>query len=748
MNASPETYILFSLAADFSLCFVLVFVWFKQRSEWQALFWAASQLSLSAGTLVWYLGPAHWVRVPLAALALTVAVAGFWYGTEYLLGRLRRSALWPAMLGCCVAWAGLCVWWGSAEAHVEISTALALGGVMVWAGIRLVSNRNFYRLLGVILVVRGALNVFNAFGLVPAQFELWFSYSVLIKTLTMLCVVNAVQEKIRLRYARTLDSLTSGVLVLDARGVVCEANRGVARLLGYAAPSDLIGRPLAQLAAGPLTGVAQGYLDRLGERGRPMPAVETALHRRDGSVLPLDVIASRSEEGGLAYCILQLIDVSERKKKDEQLFRAARYDGLTGVLNRYGLFQELANAPGDGAGFAVLFIDLDYFQRINDCFGHAVGDQLLKQVAERLLGHLAPGDSIARLGGDEFVVVLRPRAGESATELARARGGALLRAFRASLAVDFQSIPLSASIGAACCPEHGRDAAVLLNCAETAMYEVKKSGRGELRLFEPRMNADARDALVIDAALRGAVAAGELHVLYQPIVDTATMRLKKVEALLRWQSPALGAVAPDRFIPVAEESDLIIELGGWVLNEACRQLAAWDCDMAVSVNISPRQLGAPGFLELVERVLAIHGLAANRLELELTERVLIGDSVNAHAVLRRLGEMGVRISLDDFGTGYSSLSYLTRFRIDTLKIDRSFVMEIEHSARSRNLVATIVGMGHCLGMELVAEGVETQAQAAALEGMGCHCLQGYYISRPVPPAEVPRLMLAGCGAVP
>ena len=248
------------------------------------------------------------------------------------------------------------------------------------------------------------------------------------------------------------------------------------------------------------------------------------------------------------------------------------------------------------------------------------------------------------------------------------------------------------------------------------------------------MCAYARDALVIDGALRAAIQAGELSLAYQPIVNAASGRMGKVEALLRWHSASLGTVGPDRFIPVAEDSGLIIELGAWVLDQACRQLAGWRDslpELVVSINVSARQLLDPAFIGLVERALADNGLAPGRLELELTERVLLSDGAQVRVALGRLRELGVSLSLDDFGTGYSSLSYLTQFQIDTLKIDRAFVTDMVDSPRSNALVATIIAMGHSLGLQLVAEGVETAGQARALEAMGCHYLQGYYISRPV-----------------
>jgi predicted signal transduction protein with EAL and GGDEF domain len=341
---------------------------------------------------------------------------------------------------------------------------------------------------------------------------------------------------------------------------------------------------------------------------------------------------------------------------------------------------------------------------------------------------------LGRYGSDEFVLVRAGLAAGAAQAMAAACGEQVLRALSRRFELAPHAITVSASIGVACYPGDGADAATLVRHADIAMHDVKKSGRGELRFFDPAMSAYARDALVIDGALRSAIAADELRLVYQPIVDARTGRMDKVEALLRWHSATLGVVGPDRFIPVAEDSDLITELGAWVLEQACRQLGAWRAQLpqrTVSINVSARQLLDPGFIGMVEQALVQHGLAPRQLELELTERVLIGDGDQVRVALGRLRELGVSISLDDFGTGYSSLSYLTQFQINTLKIDRSFVTDMVASQRSNALVATIVAMGQSLGLQLVAEGVETAAQASALEAMGCHYLQGYHISRPV-----------------
>ena len=738
MNVSPQTFILFSLGADLILCAVLVFLWWRHSDEKHAIAWAAGQLAMTAGTAVWYLGPQDWPRYALASATLTVSVAGYWAGTEFFLGTLKRrhvrlGALVFLLFGCVVyaACAGRSSW------LLEI-TASVYGLTFLWIGYRLASNRNHYRLLGLILVARGMFNLANALDLVPLMIEAWFIWSFLVKAGSLLCLIHAVQEKVQKRYTRAIDSLSKGFIVYDGDGIIRSANERSAALLGCAKAKQLIGTHMADWVTGISREQVAAHFQRFAAAAH-YPHVETmVITGADGRQLPVELIASRHYERGRLHCMLLVMDITERKANDDRLYRAAHYDSVTGLLNRHGLSLRLAGAlsaaRASGHACAVLFIDIDKFKRVNDCFGHAAGDQLLGQMAQLLRGGLGEADLLARFGGDEFIVVLPALPRDAAADMAAARGQQILRALGDGFQLSPQLITVSASIGVACFPGDGDDGDTLVRHADIAMHDVKKTGRGELRFFDPAMSAYAREALVIDGALRGAIQAGELHLVYQPITHAASGRMGKVEALLRWRSATLGVVGPDRFIPVAEDSGLIIELGAWVLAEACSQLARWRDslpDLVVSINVSARQLLDPAFIGLVERALSANALAPGRLELELTERVLIGDGAQVRVALGRLRELGVSISLDDFGTGYSSLSYLTQFQINTLKIDRSFVTGMVDSARSHALVATIVAMGHSLGLELVAEGVETADQARALEAMGCHHLQGYHISRPV-----------------
>ncbi len=752
MNVTANTFILFSAGTDLILCAVLVYMWWRHSDEKHALAWAVGQLALTAGTVVWYLAPLDWPRSALAAITLATSVAGFWAGTEFFLGKLQRRQLRLVPLYIALSSAALYVIWTWLGQSVTFVTAFVYGVMFLWVGYRLAGNRNHYGLLGLLLILRGVFNLSNSFDLVPHVIEAWFIWSFLVKAASLLCLIHSVQEKIQKRYTHAIDSLSKGFLVHDRDGVICSANESCARLMGCPSAKQLIGTRVSDWVSSVNADDVTAHFDRFAIAER-YPYVETLVVTfRDGRSMPIELLASPLHERGQLQCMMLAMDITERKKNDDALHRAAYYDSVTGLLNRHGLSlrlgQALAQAKAGSQTCAVLFIDIDKFKRVNDCFGHATGDQLLREVASLLQGLQGEHDLLARFGSDEFIMVLPARVGGA--EPAVEYGQRILRALGDGFQLSQQHITVSASIGVACFPADGEDADTLIRNADIAMHDVKKTGRGELRYFNSAMSAYARSVLVIDGALRGAIPAGELHLVYQPIIDVTSGRMGKAEALLRWNSATLGPVSPDRFIPVAEDSGLIIELGSWVLDEACRQLAAWRDtlpDLVVSINVSARQLLSPGFVGLVERALATHGLAPRQLELELTERVLISEGTQAREVLGRLGELGISISLDDFGTGYSSLSYLTQFHINTLKIDRSFVTDMVVSPRSNALVATIITMGRSLGIELVAEGVETADQVRALDAMGCHHLQGYHISRPVDPAAL-LLFAAGRAAPP
>jgi diguanylate cyclase (GGDEF)-like protein/PAS domain S-box-containing protein len=737
-------------AADLILSVLLIFLWLMQRKEKHALLWGVGQFSIMSGSVIWFLTTnilSESTRAIWLALLVTFGMLAYWSGTQFFLGTLRRSHLRPIIITGILSTGLLYVIWFANISAAPAASVSSVGVVMIWMGWQLGRAQNRYRLLCLTLILRGAFNLLSAVTLTPDQYLVWFIGSAILKALSMLGLIYAVQDEIQQRYVRTIDSLSHGFLIRDRAGIVHVANERCARLLGFHKPSELIGRHVSELLPGLTPEMADAYFQRFDAQGVQYPITETAtftLH--NGNNLPVELLGSPYIERGQLYCLVQLLDISERKKKDDLLYQAARVDPVTGFYNRYALTsrltQEVAAAKAAGRECAVLFIDLDKFKRVNDSFGHAVGDELLRDTALRLHSLLLPQDILARFGGDEFIIVLSDLAAGDGARMAGDCAEQVIAAMTNSFHLSHHAVGISASVGIACYPLHGADSDTLIRNADIAMYEAKKSGRSELRFFNDAMNAVAKDALVIDGALRGAIEAGEFYLVYQAITNAHTGQLSKVEALLRWNSALLGPVTPDRFIPVAEDSGMIVELGTWVLNQACRQVAQWQSsvlgNVTISINVSAWQLADPAFVGLVEHALHSNGLQAHQLELELTERVLIDDGADVHTVLRQLKALGVSISLDDFGTGYSSLSYLTQFQLNTLKIDRAFVMDIEHSERSHNLVHAIIAMGHSLGLQLVAEGVETAGQAAILEKMGCHYLQGYHISRPIPPAELLR----------
>jgi diguanylate cyclase (GGDEF)-like protein len=456
----------------------------------------------------------------------------------------------------------------------------------------------------------------------------------------------------------------------------------------------------------------------------------------------IEIINRPLKSGGW---VATIEDVTERRRADEKIAHLAHYDGLTDLPNRI-LFRERLEqslkAIRPGEQLAVLYIDIDEFKSVNDALGHPIGDELLKGVAERLRGCLKETDVAARLGGDEFAVIQTAIKDRSeATRLV----DEIHSAIRQPLECMGHLITTDASIGIALAPGDGVDLDQLLKNSDLALYGAKGDGRRTYRFFEAGMDQRARARRSLELELRQAISDGSLEIYYQPVVNIEDGKVSSCEALLRWRHPERGMISPAEFIPIAEESGLINQLGLWVLNTACAEATTWPDHVRVAVNVSPVQFRSPSLALNVAAAIAACGLPASRLELEITEAVLIRDDEAALDMLHQLRKLGVRIALDDFGTGYSSLSYLQRFPFDKIKIDRSFIRDIAGPGASSSIVQAVVNIAAASDMTTTAEGVETEQQRNLLYILGCTEMQGYLFSPAIPAADVRRLLLSHRG---
>ncbi|MCK4536485.1 MAG: MEKHLA domain-containing protein [Desulfuromonadales bacterium] len=483
--------------------------------------------------------------------------------------------------------------------------------------------------------------------------------------------------------------------------------------------------------------------------GEKIDALEGRLVTKSGEVIATEgslLCDFQDNEPGAVWIICR--DVTARKKAQDQLHHMAHHDGLTGLPNRLvfadRVHQSLALAKREEKLSAVLFLDLDRFKIINDTLGHAVGDELLKAIARRLRDCIREIDTVARLGGDEFGVVLVNLNNGSDAEQVAAK---FLRTLAKPVHVDQHELFVTTSIGISFYPAHGNDADTLIKRADTAMYQAKAQGRNNFQIYDQVMEQGAERRLIVESGMRKALERNEFRLEYQPKVDAESGQITALEALIRWQHPELGLLAPAEFISLAEETGLIVPMGEWVLREACRQNRAWQDaglpKVRVAVNLSGFQLQHKSLVETVAGILQESGLDGKYLELEITETVIMQNPEFVAGLLSQLSDMDIHISIDDFGTGYSSLAHLKRFSVNTLKIDRSFVRDIEESSADEAITSAIISMGNSLNLKVIAEGVETEGQFALLREKHCDEMQGYLFSKPVSSEVVAELLKNG-----
>jgi diguanylate cyclase (GGDEF)-like protein/PAS domain S-box-containing protein len=539
------------------------------------------------------------------------------------------------------------------------------------------------------------------------------------------------------RYRLMAENSTDMISRTSNRGILLYASDASRRLLGYE-PSELVGRSFFDFVFDADREEVRHLSSLIHESGPTTFAYR--VEKKDGSLVWFETTSRSIHDittGKLREVIGVSRDVTERKKVEEQIEYQAYHDALTGLPNRR-LFRDrltvaLAHARRMKHPLAVMFLDLDRFKVVNDTLGHSTGDELLKAVGMRLQTSLREEDSIARMGGDEFTILLADlKTPDDAAKIAQK----VLDTVAQPLRIDNTELFVTTSIGIALFPSDGDSAEALLANSDRAMYRAKDAGRNSYQMFTPAMNSRALERLALENDLRHALDRGELELHYQPQISIATGQVSGVEALLRWNRPGFGLVGPKDFIPIAEETQLIVPIGEWVLREACRQAREWQSNrpagFRMAVNLSPRQFQHSDLPIVIASALEFSGLAPGDLELEITESLAMQNTTRTIATLRRLREMGVQIAIDDFGTGHSSLNYLRSFPIDSVKIDQEFVQEIETSAADRAIVSAVIGMARGLRLRVTAEGVETESQLEFLREQGCQEVQGFLFGEPVP----------------
>ena len=546
-------------------------------------------------------------------------------------------------------------------------------------------------------------------------------------------------------YANAFENSGEPILITDENNNIININKAFTEQIGYTR-EEVMGKNPRIFASGKTpastyeemwkslneTGFWQGELWDKTKSGRIFPKLAA-------------ISAIKDEYNQDLFYIASFADISDRKEAEERIAHLAHHDILTGLQNRFSLEdrleQALSIAQRDQTMVALFFIDLDRFKNINDSLGHHAGDKLLIEVANRLKECVRDSDIVARIGGDEFVIVLT---GMKDSTQAALIAETLLRQVSRPYVIDKHTLETSPSIGISIYPDDGSNVDELMRNADIAMYHAKEQGRNNYHFFTDSMLVSAQERLKFQAELRSALDKGELELHYQPQIDAGKQYISSVEALIRWEHPERGMIPPDDFIPIAEETGFIHELGEWIFNEACRQLATWRSQgitkLKMAVNLSAKQLHSIELSNIVSTMLTMHQLRGEDLELEITETAAMTDPEVALEQLNALRELGVGLAIDDFGTGYSSLAYLKRLPIQTLKLDRTFVRDLEHDQNDLEISTATIGLAHSLGLQVVAEGVETQGQLEFLVAHQCDYLQGYYFSKPLPAAEATKFL--------